>query len=453
MKHCLVMSFLLLGTAFLSAKEGTATLNSGKGDQLSVRYSVVSKDGKCVVHFLRPEGKKVSLNHLDAFKIKNLGDVKTLFFDRTGGYEGIRFDSDIATSAFLVDGDKFSYDRSADGYFFMEDEPELSVELLSESATLSIPVYLAKYEKRGRYTIFADCGSLKVELNRRQHGGSASQVAGAGTQQHVRRTITTEEQVEGESDLSENMLAAQKIIATVIPLLDRGYVDEQLSEAMQQLKPLSWKPDINEATHQEIQRLIDRFTALKDADEINAKKKAETEEREALRKQAQHDFDYVRERLENIDQLSEADLGELKTLANQLRRQSHDLKDWDADLAAKMTKTANECDEKFTEIEAAKSRRNVWMVIGGVLLAILMFAGNQSFQHFRNLQSQKGIEKMQNSIAKRAENEARRRAESAVRSRVNKVQGQIRQKSRDTVRNSVNQAMKGVGKNKKNVSI
>ena len=135
-----------------------------------------------------------------------------------------------------------------------------------------------------------------------------------------------------------------------------------------------------------------------------------------------------------------------------------DLKDKDPELANQMVKTADDCDQKLKEIEDGKKRRNIWLIVGGILLMVLMFVGNQTFNHFRNLKNQKGIEKMQNSIAKRAQDEARRRAQSMARSKINKVQSQIRQKSRDSVRNSVNSAVnsavKGVkGKNKKSVSI
>jgi hypothetical protein len=64
------------------------------------------------------------------------------------------------------------------------------------------------------------------------------------------------------------------------------------------------------------------------------------------------------------------------------------------------------------------------------------------------------MEDAQNKIAKRAEGEARRRAQSMIRSKTNRLQGQIRQTSRDAVRTGVNNVAKGIGKNaKKGISI
>ena len=79
-----------------------------------------------------------------------------------------------------------------------------------------------------------------------------------------------------------------------------------------------------------------------------------------------------------------------------------------------------------------------------------MFFGNQAFQHYRNLQSQKGLEAMQDKIARRAENEAKRRAQSVVRSKVSRVQSQARRKANDAVRDGINKGVNSVTKGKGN---
>lgn len=459
LKFVVTLGFLS-GTINGFARGTSVTLNSGKGDKVTISYNVVGQGNSNIISFSRDVVKAPSLKHRDDYKIRDLRDVKVLFFDRTGGYKDAVFDAEMPTNAFLVDRDKINYKRSADGYFFLEDSPELTIDLLSdETVTLSIPIYLALYEKKGRYKVIANCGNLDIPLSKKMQGSNDNLHKGAGGTQTVSKTITTKEEVEGESELSADLQVAKSLIEAIVPMLNRGYVDDQLKDAMDQLKPLSWKPEVDAATRDKIQELITRFNSLKESsdqrNEQNAKNKAEEEVRETKRKQAQSDLAYVKERLSGIDQLPEADQAEFKSAVNQLRRQSYEIDD--EELANNMRKTADECDKKFTEIESSKKRRNIWLIVGGVLLAVLMFVGNQSFQHFRNLQSQKGIENMQKSIAKRAENEARRRAESAVRSRVNKVQGEVRQKSRDAVRNGVKNAASnvanGVKKGNKKVSI
>ena len=90
--------------------------------------------------------------------------------------------------------------------------------------------------------------------------------------------------------------------------------------------------------------------------------------------------------------------------------------------------------------EQEKSRkRTVWMTIGGILLAILAFVGNQVLQNLRSKKSQMSVIQMQTDIARRAEQEAKRRAQSAIRSQTRKVVNIGEQKAKN--------AVKKVGKN------
>ena len=89
------------------------------------------------------------------------------------------------------------------------------------------------------------------------------------------------------------------------------------------------------------------------------------------------------------------------------------------------------------KIESEKAqKRNLWMIVGGVLLAILAFVGNQLFQHFRNIRNQKNMMEVQQSIANKAEAEAKRRAQNAVRAKKNAVANDIRKKASDKVKKS-----------------
>lgn len=65
-------------------------------------------------------------------------------------------------------------------------------------------------------------------------------------------------------------------------------------------------------------------------------------------------------------------------------------------------------------------KHNLWLVVGGVVLAILAFVGTQVSKHFRNEKNRKNIMDMQIAVAKQAEQEAKRRAR-------NKALKQVRQ--------------------------
>ena len=110
--------------------------------------------------------------------------------------------------------------------------------------------------------------------------------------------------------------------------------------------------------------------------------------------------------------------------------------------------------EEIKKVEEAKKKRNLLMIAGGVLLCIFLFVGNQLSQHIRNMRNIKSMEDTQNKIAKRAEDEALRRAQSTARSKANRVQAQVSQKSHEYIKANINSAAKNIGKNtKKNVSI
>ena len=105
--------------------------------------------------------------------------------------------------------------------------------------------------------------------------------------------------------------------------------------------------------------------------------------------------------------------------------------------------------KKQKQAEAEK-KRNIWMIIGGVILAALCFIGNQVFQHFRNIRNQRSMMEMQQDIARRAENEAKRHAQNFARRKTNEVVNSARRSTQELVRNKVKQS----GGNKpKNISI
>ena len=97
-------------------------------------------------------------------------------------------------------------------------------------------------------------------------------------------------------------------------------------------------------------------------------------------------------------------------------------------------------------------KQNLWLIIGGVILAILAFVGNQTFQHFRNVKNQKSIIDMQQNVVRRAEDEAKRRARNMARSQINRVQGEARRKTRSAINDGIGKIGKK-GKGNKGISI
>ena len=86
------------------------------------------------------------------------------------------------------------------------------------------------------------------------------------------------------------------------------------------------------------------------------------------------------------------------------------------------------------ETAEQEKKRNLWMVVGSVILAILAFVGNQVFQSIRNKKNQMRMMDMQQNIANKAETEAKRRVRNAMRSQRNKVVNEVKQKAVNTMR-------------------
>ena len=94
-----------------------------------------------------------------------------------------------------------------------------------------------------------------------------------------------------------------------------------------------------------------------------------------------------------------------------------------------------------------EKKRNFWMIIGGVVFAILAFIGNQVFQSIRNKKNQMRMLNMQQSIADKAEAEAKRRARNAVRTKQNRIENEAKRKASEAIRGKSTIKINGKSKN------
>lgn len=444
---CLVC--VLFFTTSLCAQEFTEKLNAKTGDIVTITYNVIVGGGDVSVSFGRIK-KQLGLENNKRYD--DPSKVKVLFFDRNGGFQGDVFNSKISTEALTINSDELRYTPSQEGYVWLDNQSEVRFTLNVQETKLSIPIYLAYYKKKHTYDIIAYCGTLNITLSKPHHSSPNS---GSGPKVKSTRTTTKQEEVEVEVE-EEVGMSPTEVVECLI-----SRINASLNECSGKKLPEGLEDDIRILREKQLE--INDKNVLKDIDNVlqrfNEKKdkleelrnEAEDEDRySAFEEEARHDLEYVNERLEKIDDLSENDVAELKGIANQLRRDSHKVNN--PALAEEMNKAADKCDEEMKKIEDSKKKKNVWMIIGGILLAILMFVGNQAFQHFRNLRNQRGIAEMQENMVKRAENDARRRARNAVQSRINRAQSKVINKSRDSVRNGVKNSINNVTKGKGNKS-
>ena len=399
-KNILIAFVLLFACASVWAREVTDTLESSKRDRVIVTYDITQNNGQITIKFLDAK-KKLGRTYRD--KYKKLDEVAVVFFDRTGNYEDNMEFSGINTDAFMIPKE-VKYKVSKDGYFLLNDNPTLSMELKSgENAELSIPLFIAHYEGKRRYKVFSRCEDLKINLSKKK----SLRVQDTSTQQLTTQTITTQEEMDGtDADLAVANSLINRINGLLAEQEEYPFSDE-LKQAISSLREISYRPiDSN---------LSSRIGEVLSACNIKEKElKAEAKAAEdAAAKNAE----------------LQAKLAEEQAQARQ-------------DSIATAAQQKAEEDRK----------QNLWLIIGGVILAILAFVGNQTFQHFRNVKNQKSIMDMQQNVVRRAEDEAKRRARNMARSQINRVQGEARRKTRSAITDGIGKIGKK-GKGNKGISI
>lgn len=399
-KNILIAFVLLFACVPVWAREVTDTLESSKRDRVIVTYDITQNNGQITIKFLAAQ-KKLGRTYRD--KYKKLDEVAVLFFDRTGNYEDNMEFSGINTDAFMIPKE-IKYKVSKDGYFLLNDNPTLSMELKSgENAELSIPLFIAHYEGKRRYKVFSRCEDLKISLSKKK----AVRVQDVSTQQLTTQTITTQEEMDGTD---ADVAVANSLINRINGLLaeqDEYPFSDELKQAISSLREISYRP-------------IDSNLSSRIGEVLSACNLKEKE----LKAEAKAAEDAAAKNAE-----LQAKLAEEQAQARQ-----------DSIAAAAQQKAEED------------RKQNLWLIIGGVILAVLAFVGNQTFQHFRNVKNQKSIMDMQQNVVRRAEDEAKRRARNMARSQINRVQGEARRKTRSAINEGIGKIGKK-GKGNKGISI
>lgn len=390
----ILIAFVIISTyASAWAKEVTDTLESSKRDRVIITYDITQHNGQVTVKFLDVK-KKLGRTYRD--KYKKLDEIAVLFFDRTGNYEDDMKFSGINTDAFMIPKD-VKYKVSKDGYFLLNDNPALSVELnTDENVELSIPLFIAHYEGKHRYNIFSRCEDLRITLSPKK----SARVQDVSTQRLTTQTITTQEETD-ETDA--DVVVANSLINRIKGLLaeqDEYPFSDELKQAISSLREISYRP-------------IDSNLSSRIGEVLSACNQREKE----LKAEAKAAEDAAAKNAE-----LQAKLAEEQAQARQ-------------DSIAAVAQQKAEEDRK----------QNLWLIIGGVILAILAFVGNQMFQHFRNVKNQERIMDMQQNVVKRAEDEAKRRARNMAHSQINRVQEETRRKTRSAVNDGIGNNKKGKG--------
>jgi len=439
-KKILIAFFLLFICVNAWAKLVTDTLESSKRDRVIVTYDITQNNGQFTIKFL--DAKKKLGVYRD--KYKKLAEVVVLFFDRKGNYEDDMEFSGIDIDAFMIPKE-IKYKVSNDGYFLVNDNAVMSMELsAAESAELSIPLFIAHYEGKHRYKVFSRCEDLKIKLSKK----NSAKTTGETITQTVSQTVTTQEELDGNLSEQEKEEVAKNLINSIDEGLGASEIPSSVQRNAERLNDL-W-PEIKDPhIKKQCEDILRRYDLA-----MNLKKDSEREEenREHENKkeeEAQKLISYAQSILMK-DELSDYDLSDLRTTAQKMQMECSTIKN--EALKAQMKQTSDACNEKIAQVEKTKKQRNFWMIVGGVLLAILSFVGNQTFQHFRNVKNQKNMMDMQANAVKNAEREAKRRARNMIHSQIYHAENEARRNTRNAINEGINKIVKK-GKGNKGISI
>lgn len=255
------------------AKDVIDTLYSSDGDRIILTYSINQDGAKTTVLFTNVQKKLGSANQR---KYRKLDEVAVAIFDRTGSYNDTKFEG-MTPSAFMIPAG-VSYTPSDDGFFLLGDNPQLTFTTSSE-AQMSIPVFLAHYEKKRHYKVFSQCGSLTFST--KVSGSARGGRSGGSSARSGDRAANADDIIVSEEISDEGLTPVDDAMITI-------------ASVKNQLKDVSKLPFPEDLTYQanhlrELRSKISDMEVLQDINDVLAaydRKKAELEEKAEGEQQA-----------------------------------------------------------------------------------------------------------------------------------------------------------------------
>lgn len=390
-------TLVFLATIFLNclsvyAKTVKDTLVTTDGDRIILTYELSRSEDHYTLRFNNQQKK---LGRINGDKYADLSKVAVMFFDRTGGFSNNVSITNMVPEAFMVPSN-VNYEHSSDGFFVVQDYPTLNFTARGGS-DITIPIYLAYHPKKGKYTLFSKCKGLKIHLS-----ASSTTTRQQSSSQITQQTVTSTTEIEADNTAEVKVMESIKLAKELLYEADKLPFSESLQDEIRFIR--IQKREITDTG---------LLSQISDVLQMYEDKKTTLEE---------------------------------KASAAQIAAQE--------EAEAKAKREAEEIQARNDSIMAAQQEqaekdkeRNIWMIIGGVILAILAFIGNQVFQSFRNKRNQKNMMNIQQSIANQAEAEAKRRARNAIRSTTNRTVNQAKSEVREAVRKKTTIKVNGKSKN------
>lgn len=375
---------IFLGCATLCrAEECKDTLWTTDKDRIIITYDLRYDNEGINIRFLNA---KKNLGRINGNRYKKAENVEVVFFDRTGVYDGMKF-TNMTPEAFMVPSN-LKYTKSDAGYFIVQDRPSLSFNRVGkENAVLTIPVYLAYYQGKTERKLFSTCKSFSIELEGLENSEATDD-------DPSRRRLYTPGHIETDDEMATKVSTQIALVMDLLDVQTKVPFTDGLQDEMTYLRSLQ-----REVKDKQL------LTKIKECLTECELKKIELEEKaSAATKKAQ---------------IEAENAARMEREREQARQDS---------IAAVQQ-----------EQEKAAKKRNIWTIIGGIILAVVASVANQFIQHFRHIRNQKSMLEMQQNIARRAEYEAKRHAQSYARRKTHEAVNKARKTTREMVQKRAKQ--------------
>lgn len=454
------------------AREVADTLKSEEKDQVIVVYDFIQEENLMSIT-IKDFRKRLGSEHKKRFSDYENNRIVGLIFDRKGAIPNYKITG--MTPEPLNPG-TMEYEKSSEGVFILQAGQTTSFSfrngLDDNNALVRIPIYLAYYkEKRNlplikrqsEYEIFTYCGDLQIKwIEKKNHPSQG--VKWETREQIVTKTEQVEIEVDEELTAEEQATMLMESIRKKILQAKQNDIDSEIKELhklenmISELEKIQYKTKLNDRITNLINETITEYNETVSKAEEGIRIRDEKIEQQKKTREAKNQLKYVKEQTNKIKHLSEADRMELKIKVRMLAEKRIEIEEYDYELAEQMKEASETAEKEIRRAEIREKRRKIWLTIGLVILGIILVVANQLFQQYRNTKNNERLMKQQEEMARQAEDKARRqqndairkaqedakrRAESIARSGVNRVQGQIRQKSREALRDGMKNILGG----------
>lgn len=397
-RRIIALLLLAIQSLSLSAKEITDTICTRQNDKIILRYSINMDGDNITLQTINAPRIIPSENLRKACK-GELDKLKVVIFDRVGEFGNVKW-SGLTPATFMVPAN-LRYGKTQEGFYILGLSSPISfISSGDGNSRIDIPLFIAIYEKKQTYKIVRKgTEPLKVQI-----AEPFKKTRRSDTKSDIDRiTIRTDENLEEDNADITNALGSIDMIRQLLAVEADLPFSQALQMEIYNLRSLKG-------------RITDREVIGRINDVI---------------------LEYTNKENELKEQQNAAELAVKAEEKAQLVKQKQE--------EEKRQKAA---EEKARLQEEKQQKRTIWMIIGGVILAVFCFIGNAIFKHFRDIRNQRNVMEMQQSLARQAENEASRRSREIIRNKthqmVNKGRGQLQEKMQNTGKKRNNSNRKSI---------